>query len=103
MPKEQKQGYYDSLTHLQKGTYARFYELQKKYEQDKYETAARQSGDLAAERVSRFKIFNGRRPAFERYNERAIGAGLGNSPSEHQRTIPKDDAGIKGTRESFEE
>ena len=103
LPKEQKQGYYDSLTPLQKGTYARFYELQKKYEQDKYETAARQSGDLAAERVSRFKIFNGRRPAFERYNERAIGAGFGNSPSEHQRKIPKDDEGIKGKRESFEE
>lgn len=62
MPKEQKQGYYDSLTPLQKGTYARFYELQKKYEQDKYETAARQSGDLAAERVSRFKILTDEDP-----------------------------------------
>ena len=34
----------------------------KKYEQDKYETAARQSGDLAAERVSRFKILTDEDP-----------------------------------------
>lgn len=101
MPKEQKQGYINSLTPLQRRTYAQFHELYKKYKQDVNETNARKAGDNAAGRIGQYGFF--KRPVNDRITQRSMGTRYGDSPSEHQRKIPKDDEGIKGKRESFEE
>lgn len=101
MPKEQKQGYINSLIPLQRRTYAQFHELYKKYKQDVNETNARKAGDNAAGRIGQYGFF--KRPVNDRITQRPMGTGYGDSPSEHQRKIPKDDEGIKGKRESFEE
>ena len=106
LPKEQKQGYINSLRSLQKRLYDGYYELYTRYRNDINEIKAKQAGDNATERINRYKTrfgTGGNQSSLGRYRQWSMGTGYGDSPSEHQRKIPKDDEGIKGKRESFEE
>lgn len=106
MPKEQKQGYYDSLRPLHKRLYNEYKKLYHEYKNADYEIKARQAGDNASKKIDRYKYAHGRdveRSSLGRYRQWSMGTRYGDSPSEHQRKIPKDDEGIKGKRESFEE
>ena len=106
MPKEQKQGYYDNLRPLHKRLYNEYEKLYHEYKNADYEIKARQAGNNASKKIDRYKYAHGRdvaRSSLGRYRQWSMGTGYGDSPSEHQRKIPKDDEGIKGKRESFEE
>lgn len=74
-----------------------------RYYQDKNETKARKAGNNAEGKLNRYGHVFGQQPVNDRITQRTMGTGYGDSPSEHQRKIPKDDEGIKGKRESFEE
>ena len=106
LPEEQKQGYYDSLRPLHKRLYNEYKKLYHEYKNADYEIKARQAGDNASKKIDRYKYAHGRdveQRALGRYRQWSMGTRYGDSPSEHQRKIPKDDEGIKGKRESFEE
>ena len=109
LPKEQKQGYYDSLRPLQKTILNKYKFLHKAYLRATNEVEARASGDKAIEKAKSYEreIHStglGRFRQLHRLREEwPMGTGQLGSPSEHQRKIPKDDEGIKGKRESFEE
>ena len=103
MPKEQKQGYINSLTPLQRRTYAQFHELYKKYKQDVNETNARKAGDNATGKIYKRAGLGSNRQSYRGYQEWSMGTGPRGSSSEHQRKISKNDEGIRGRRESFEE
>lgn len=92
---------YNSLKPLQKRILDGYRKLYVEYYHNKYETEARKAGDNAAGRIGQYGFF--KRPVNDRITQRSMGTRYGDSPSEHQRKIPKDDEGIKGKRESFEE
>lgn len=88
---------------MQKRIFSEYFNLFDKYHQDKHETEARKAGNNAEGKLNRYGHVFGQQPVNDRITQRSMGTRYGDSPSEHQRKIPKDDEGIKGKRESFEE